>query len=148
MARTSAVSQDHQNIPVSPLPLSPPATESQDLPESEPVIASSSPPTTASIESPMVSTTTTPAAVGVDESVSPQKASIQVQQQQQEAVVPQTLQTFLTFLLVSGKRKTMSFEQETTIGRVKELIWNAWPTGQSCFTSFMCIFFLSLRMIL
>lgn len=43
--------------------------------------------------------------------------------------VPQTPQTALTFLLVSGKRRTMLFEPETTIGRVKELVWNAWPNG-------------------
>ncbi|TFK33983.1 ubiquitin-related domain-containing protein [Crucibulum laeve] len=41
--------------------------------------------------------------------------------------VPQTPQTYLTFLLISGKRRTMSFEPETTIGRVKELVWNGWP---------------------
>ncbi|KAK0219851.1 hypothetical protein IW262DRAFT_1380852 [Armillaria fumosa] len=33
----------------------------------------------------------------------------------------------LTFLLLSGKRRTMSFNPEYTIGRVKEKIWNAWP---------------------
>lgn len=27
----------------------------------------------------------------------------------------------------------MSFEPETGIGRVKELIWNAWPTGKPTF---------------
>ena len=43
--------------------------------------------------------------------------------------VPQTPQTHLTFLLISGKRRTMSFEPETTIGRVKELAWNSWPAG-------------------
>ncbi|KAF5349116.1 hypothetical protein D9756_009457 [Leucocoprinus leucothites] len=59
---------------------------------------------------------------GADESAS-QKVSVQQQED-----VPQTPQAFLTFLLVSGKRRTMSFEPETTIGRVKELIWNAWPT--------------------
>jgi hypothetical protein len=69
---------------------------------------------------PMTSTTT----AVVDESSS-QKASVQLQE-----VVPQTPQAFLTFLLVSGKRRTMSFEPETTIGRVKELIWNAWPSGE------------------
>ncbi|KAJ7283207.1 ubiquitin-related domain-containing protein [Mycena rebaudengoi] len=42
--------------------------------------------------------------------------------------VPQTPQTTLTFLLVSGRRRTMAFEPETTIGRVKELVWNAWPS--------------------
>jgi hypothetical protein len=43
--------------------------------------------------------------------------------------VPQTPQTHLTFLLISGKRRTMSFEPETAIGRMKELAWNSWPAG-------------------
>lgn len=52
---------------------------------------------------------------------------------QVEDVIPQTPQVSLTFLLVSGRRRTMSFEPETTIGRVKELVWNAWPNGEhSC----------------
>jgi len=42
-------------------------------------------------------------------------------------VVPQMPQTSLTFLLVSGRRRTMSFGSDTTVGRVKELVWNAWP---------------------
>ncbi|KAL0958230.1 hypothetical protein HGRIS_000388 [Hohenbuehelia grisea] len=42
--------------------------------------------------------------------------------------VPQTPQTYVTFLLVSGRRRTMSFDPATTIGRVKELVWNAWPS--------------------
>ena len=46
-----------------------------------------------------------------------------------EAAVPQMPQTYLTFLLISGKRRTMSFEPETAIGRVKELVWNSWPAG-------------------
>ena len=45
--------------------------------------------------------------------------------------IPQTPQVSLTFLLVSGRRRTMSFEPETTVGRVKELVWNAWPSGES-----------------
>lgn len=46
-----------------------------------------------------------------------------------ELLVPQTPQTHITFLVISGRRRTMSFEPDTTIGRVKELVWNAWPTG-------------------
>jgi hypothetical protein len=46
-----------------------------------------------------------------------------------EQTVPQMPQVGLTFLLVSGRRRNMSFEPETTIGRVKELAWNAWPNG-------------------
>lgn len=44
-----------------------------------------------------------------------------------EGIVPQTPQVSLTFLLVSGRRRTMSFDPAITIGRVKELVWNAWP---------------------
>ncbi|KAI0674160.1 ubiquitin-related domain-containing protein [Trametes maxima] len=44
-----------------------------------------------------------------------------------EETIPQTPQVHLTFLLVTGRRRTMSFEPETTVGRVKELVWNAWP---------------------
>jgi hypothetical protein len=39
-------------------------------------------------------------------------------------------QVFLSFLLQSGKRRTMSFDCETTVGRVKELVWNGWPSGK------------------
>jgi hypothetical protein len=45
--------------------------------------------------------------------------------------VPQTPQTAVTFLLVSGRRRTMSFDPDTTVGRVKELVWSAWPSGMS-----------------
>jgi len=38
-------------------------------------------------------------------------------------------QVSLCFLLVSGRRKPMTFDSDlTTIGRVKELIWNAWDS--------------------
>ena len=43
--------------------------------------------------------------------------------------VPLMPQVSLTFLLVSGKRRSMTFEPETTVGRTKELVWNAWPKG-------------------
>ena len=46
-----------------------------------------------------------------------------------EPEVPQLPQVALTFLLVSGKRRSMTFEPETTVGRTKELVWNAWPKG-------------------
>ncbi|KZV94978.1 hypothetical protein EXIGLDRAFT_766697 [Exidia glandulosa HHB12029] len=36
-------------------------------------------------------------------------------------------QTQLTFLLVSGRRRTMAFDDDATVGRVKELLWNTWP---------------------
>src|ERR1700761_2174805 len=42
---------------------------------------------------------------------------------------PTTPQVSLTFLLVSTRRRTMSYEPDTTIGRVKELLWNTWPSG-------------------
>ncbi|KAH9835114.1 ubiquitin-related domain-containing protein [Rhodofomes roseus] len=45
----------------------------------------------------------------------------------QEQAVPQMPQVALTFLTITGKRRTMSFDPDATIGRVKELVWNAWP---------------------
>jgi hypothetical protein len=51
----------------------------------------------------------------------------------EEEAQPETLSSpmaTLTFLLMSTRRKTMSFPPETAIGRVKELVWNAWPTGE------------------
>lgn len=56
---------------------------------------------------------------------------LQEEQQLAEPPIPQTPQTALTFLLVSGRRRTMSFDPDTTVGRVKELVWNAWPNGAS-----------------
>ena len=47
-----------------------------------------------------------------------------------EPAVPQAAQVFLTFLTVSGRRRTMSFEAEAMIGKVKELVWNTWPNGK------------------
>lgn len=48
-------------------------------------------------------------------------------------VVPQVPQTLVQFLLVSGRRRSMAFDPETTVGRVKELVWNTWPNGTLCF---------------
>jgi len=49
------------------------------------------------------------------------------------AVVPQLPQTLVQFLLVSGRRRSMAFDPETTVGRVKELVWNTWPNGTLSF---------------
>jgi hypothetical protein len=46
-------------------------------------------------------------------------------------LVPQVPQTLVQFLLVSGRRRSMAFDPETTVGRVKELVWNTWPNGTS-----------------
>lgn len=53
-----------------------------------------------------------------------------------EETIPQTPQVSLTFLLVSGQRKTQTFEPETTVGRVKELVWNVWPARDGGLSSF------------
>lgn len=45
-----------------------------------------------------------------------------------EPPIPQTPKVSLTFLLVSGCRKIQSFDPETTVARVKELMWNGWPS--------------------
>lgn len=39
-------------------------------------------------------------------------------------------QVSLTFLLVTGRRRVMTFDSQTTVGRVKELVWNTWPNGE------------------
>ncbi|KAJ7174283.1 hypothetical protein C8R46DRAFT_1080546 [Mycena filopes] len=49
-------------------------------------------------------------------------------QPEPEPEAPAMPQTTLTFLLVSGRRRTMAFDPDTTVGRVKELVWNAWPS--------------------
>jgi hypothetical protein len=49
-------------------------------------------------------------------------------------VPPQVPQTLVQFLLVSGRRRSMAFDPETTVGRVKELVWNTWPSGTLSFT--------------
>ncbi|KAI0293951.1 hypothetical protein BC826DRAFT_1013428 [Russula brevipes] len=41
--------------------------------------------------------------------------------------VPQVPQTLLQFLLVTGRRRAMAFDPETTVRRVKELAWSTWP---------------------
>ncbi|KAH7098229.1 hypothetical protein BKA62DRAFT_713824 [Auriculariales sp. MPI-PUGE-AT-0066] len=42
---------------------------------------------------------------------------------------PALPQASVTFLLApSGRRRTMSFEADTTVGRMKELVWNSWPS--------------------
>jgi hypothetical protein len=51
------------------------------------------------------------------------------------AVVPQVPQTLVQFLLVSGRRRSMAFDPETTVGRVKELVWNTWPNGTLSFAA-------------
>ncbi|KAA1473122.1 hypothetical protein DENSPDRAFT_223368 [Dentipellis sp. KUC8613] len=52
---------------------------------------------------------------------------VEEREQRREEPVPQTPQTAVTFLLVSGRRRAMTFEPATTVGRVKELVWNTWP---------------------
>ncbi|KAF9071781.1 hypothetical protein BDP27DRAFT_1157183, partial [Rhodocollybia butyracea] len=49
------------------------------------------------------------------------------EQTQEQTAMPIVSVCFLT---ISGKRKVMTFEPETTIGRVKELVWSSWPTGE------------------
>jgi hypothetical protein len=37
----------------------------------------------------------------------------------------------ITFLLPSGKRKTISFDPEFTVGKVRQEIFDDWPEGES-----------------
>ncbi|KAE9398775.1 hypothetical protein BT96DRAFT_821493 [Gymnopus androsaceus JB14] len=60
------------------------------------------------------------------------EAEVEVEEGNVEQIqaIPQTPIVSISFLLISGKRRVMTFEPETTVGRVKELVWNSWPTGQ------------------
>ncbi len=51
------------------------------------------------------------------------------EEEEETGVVLQVPQTLVQFLLVSGRRRSMAFDPETTVGRVKELVWNTWPNG-------------------
>jgi hypothetical protein len=42
-------------------------------------------------------------------------------------------QVLLTFLLLSGRRKTYAFEQDCSIAVVKERLLREWPSGQPSF---------------
>ncbi|KAF5380769.1 hypothetical protein D9757_007111 [Collybiopsis confluens] len=50
-------------------------------------------------------------------------------QVEQIQAIPPTPIVSICFLLISGKRKVMTFEPETTVGRAKELLFHSWPTG-------------------
>ena len=66
-----------------------------------------------------------------EQGAAPGELEVTAQSTRISTPVPPTPQVYLTFLLVTGRRRTMSFEPETTIGRVKELVWNSWPSGVS-----------------
>lgn len=59
----------------------------------------------------------------------------EVERAEEEAAeeIPHTPQVSLTFLHVSGRRRTMNFDPTYTVGRVKELLWNTWPSGLPSF---------------
>lgn len=43
-------------------------------------------------------------------------------------------QVHVKALIISGQSHVFSFSPETTVGRVKELIWSSWPKGAfTCF---------------
>ena len=80
-----------------------------------------------------VDATTLPAVATTMTSITPTNSA---QTPIAEPPIPQTPQVSLTFLLVSGHRKIQSFDPETTVGRVKELVWNAWPARDAGSSSF------------
>lgn len=41
--------------------------------------------------------------------------------------VPATPKVSITLLLVSGRRRTVEFEKQTTVGELKEIVWSTWP---------------------
>jgi hypothetical protein len=85
-------------------------------------------PTSARTSYTRVERTTRPGSIADQESI--QGDDEQGPQGDVEPEVPADPQASVTFLLVSGKRRTMTFQPELTVGRVKELVWNSWPTGE------------------
>jgi hypothetical protein len=71
---------------------------------------------------------------GADARSAPPPPEVEREEEETGAVVPQIPQTLVQFLLVSGRRRSMAFDPETTVGRVKELLWNTWPNGTLSFT--------------
>lgn len=118
-ARTSYTRVDIDSLPspvYPPLPPLPTAFAMQDTP------IFVAPPSDGPTTSPDATATTT-----ATPSPTPHASTDTAQPPITEPTIPQTPLVSLTFLLVSGLRKTQSFEPETTVGRVKELVWNAWP---------------------
>jgi hypothetical protein len=70
---------------------------------------------------------------GADARSAPPPPEVEREEEETGAVVPQVPQTLVQFLLVSGRRRSMAFDPETTVGRVKELVWNTWPNGTLSF---------------
>jgi hypothetical protein len=70
---------------------------------------------------------------GADTRGAPQPPEDGQGEEETGVVVPQVPQTLVQFLLVSGRRRSMAFDPETTVGRVKELVWNTWPNGTLSF---------------
>lgn len=49
-------------------------------------------------------------------------------------ILHRTEQVHVKALIISGQSHVFSFGPETTVGRVKELIWSSWPKGAfACF---------------
>lgn len=71
---------------------------------------------------------------GADGADAPPPEGEQEEEETGAVVPPQVPQTLVQFLLVSGRRRSMAFDPETTVGRVKELVWNTWPNGTLSFT--------------
>lgn len=80
---------------------------------------------------PMPGLTIDPDAIHTDADVDADEQEQEHEQEHEQEQVPQTPQVGLTFLLVSGRRRSMAFDPETAVGRVKELVWNSWPNGTS-----------------
>ncbi|KAK7457876.1 hypothetical protein VKT23_010220 [Stygiomarasmius scandens] len=73
---------------------------------------------------PEASSTDAPAELTTEPSSVPVVPAAESQAQVQITMEPKIP---LTFLLITGARRSMSFDPETTVGRVKELIWGGWP---------------------
>lgn len=117
--------------PIEPTP--PPMANVEDAPVSIPEAAPTPAPNAPTAETPVPPASTS--AESPKDDVAPIPDSQKNEQppvppvQKEAPPIPQTPQVYLTFLLLSGHRRTMNFEPATGIGRVKEVVWNAWTGG-------------------
>ena len=118
-ARTSYTRVDVDSLPTPVYPPLPPAPTAIAAVQDAPLAVDATP-------SPALLPTTTTSS-STSPTPTPDAPPTGAQTPTADPPIPQTPQVSLTFLLVSGHRKTQTFDPETTVGRVKELVWNAWP---------------------
>ncbi|KAH6908745.1 hypothetical protein BKA70DRAFT_1426637 [Coprinopsis sp. MPI-PUGE-AT-0042] len=126
----AAAAEDQSNSPEVPAPSASVASPSLPVPEVAPTPSTPKDdltPAVLSLEA--TPAPQTPAQTSTNEAPIPSLEQKDEQKPPAHQPIPQTPQIYLTFLLLSGHRRTMNFEPATGIGRVKEVVWGGWNGG-------------------